>query len=239
MYCRIPMKLQEKTLLVFVGLLIVFLLVVSIFFSTIILASYNALEEKYVAKDLDQAKKKLNDELFILSSIVSDWGPWDDTVEFVNGNDTNYITSNLQSEGFDNINLNLIVITNTKGEVLFSGAYDLKNKVMVPVPAFFSGPLDPQDPLMNMSDPHTVTSGILMLQEDPILVVSQPVVRSDYTGPPQGVVIMGRYLNKEEISTLAEPTRPGLSFTRTDDPALSPVSYTHLRAHETDSYLVC
>ena len=223
------MKLQEKTLLVFVGLLIVFLLVVSIFFSTIILASYNALEEKYVAKDLDQAEKKLNDELFILSSIVSDWGPWDDTVEFVNGNDTNYITSNLQSEGFDNINLNLIVITNTKGEVLFSGAYDLKNKVMVPVPAFFSGPLDPQDPLMNMSDPRKVTSGILMLQEDPILVVSQPVVRSDYTGPPHGVVIMGRYLNKEEISRLAELTRPGLSFTRIDDPALSPDLVSRIR----------
>jgi len=216
------MKLQKKSLLVFVVLLIAVLIVISVFFSTILLASYSALEEQYVAKDLNQAVNKLNDELFTMSSIASDWGPWDDTVDFVNGNDPNYLNSNLKPYGFDNLNLNLIVLTNTKGEVLFSGAYDLKNKVMVPVPAFFSGQLDPKNPLMNMSDPHQITTGIVMLPDDPMLVVSQPIVHSDFSGPSQGVVIMGRYLNKEEIARLAELTRPNLTFTRIDDPALSP-----------------
>ncbi|MCX6700470.1 MAG: PAS domain S-box protein [Methanomicrobiales archaeon] len=216
------MKLQKKTLLVFVVLLISVLVVVSIFFSTILLASYSALEEQYIEKDLDQAVSKLDDELFSMSSIARDWGPWDDTVDFVNGNDPNYINSNLQPYGFDNLNLNLIVLTNTRGEILFSGAYDPGEKVMVPVPAFFSGQLDPKNPLMNMSDPHRVTSGILMLPNDPMLVVSQPILHSNFTGTPKGVVIMGRYLNRAEISKLAELTRPSLAFTRTDDPALSP-----------------
>jgi PAS domain S-box-containing protein len=215
------MKLQKKTLLFFVALLIVFLLAINIFFTTILLASYSALEEQYIEKDLNQAVNKLNDELFSMSSIASDWGPWDDTVDFVNGKDPNYLNSNLQPYGFDNLKLNLIVITNTKGQVLFSGTYDLKNKVMVPVPAYFSGPLDLKNPLMNMSDPHQITSGIVMLPDDPMLVVSQPIVHSDYSGPPQGVIIMGRYLNNAEISRLAELTQPSLTLTRIDDPALS------------------
>ncbi|MDO9325091.1 MAG: PAS domain S-box protein [Methanoregula sp.] len=215
------MKLQKKSLLVFVALLILVLIGISVFFSTVLLASYSALEEQYVEKDLDQAVNKLNDELFSMSSIVSDWGPWDDTVDFVNGNDPNYLNSNLQPYGFDNLNLNIIVITDTKGKILFSGAYDLQNKVMVAVPAYFSGPLDPKNPLMNQLDPHKVTLGILMLSDHPMLVVSQPIVHSDYSGPPRGVVIMGRYLNKEEISRLAELTQPSLSLTRIDDPALS------------------
>jgi PAS domain S-box-containing protein len=157
-----------------------------------------------------------------MSSIASDWGPWDDTVDFVNGKDPNYIKSNLQPYGFDNLNLNLIVITNTRGKVLFSGAYDLQSRVMVPVPEFFSGQLDLKNSLMNMSDPHQATTGILMLPEGPLLVVSQPIVHPDFSGPSQGVVIMGRYLNKEEIGRLAELTRPSLSFTRIEDPALSP-----------------
>ena len=220
--CAKLMKLQKKTLLVFVVLLISVLVVVSVFFSTILLASYSALEEQYIEKDLDQAVSKLEDELFSMSSIARDWGPWDDTVDFVNGNDPKYINSNLQPYGFDNLNLNLIVLTNTRGEILFSGAYDLGSKVMVPVPTFFSRQLDPKNPLMDMSDPHRVTSGILMLPENPMLVVSQPILYSNFTGSPQGVVIMGRYLNKAEISKLAELTRPSLAFTRTDDPALSP-----------------
>ncbi|MCX6698724.1 MAG: hypothetical protein NTV68_02160, partial [Methanomicrobiales archaeon] len=183
------MKLQKKTLLIFVILLISVLVVISVFFSTILLASYSALEVKYVEKDLDQAVKKLNDEYSTLSAIVSDWGPWDDTYNFVNGNDPEYIQSNLLIPGFDNLNLNLIVITNNKGEVVYSGAYDLVNKVMVPVPASVLAQLDLTHPLMNMSDPHHVTAGILMLPENPMIVASEPIVRSDFSGLPQGVVI--------------------------------------------------
>jgi PAS domain S-box-containing protein len=164
-----------------------------------------------------------------MSSIASDWGPWDDTVDFVNGNDPEYINSNLQSFGFDNLHLNLIVMTNTKGELLFSGAYDLQNKVMVPLPAFFSGQLDPNNPLMNMSDSHHINAGILMLPDAPMLVVSHPIVQSDFSGSPHGVVIMGRYLNKEEIARLAELTQPTLTLTRTDDPVLSPDLVSHIR----------
>jgi sensor domain CHASE-containing protein len=122
------MKLQKKSLLVFVILLIAVLIGISIFFSTVLLASYSALEEQYIAKDLNQAVNKLDDELFSMSLVISDWGPWDDTVEFVNGRDPNYLKSNLQPYAFDNLNLNLIVITGTKGEVIFSGAYDLKTR---------------------------------------------------------------------------------------------------------------
>jgi len=220
------MKLQKKSLLFFVFLLISVLVVMSIFFSTILLASYAALEEQYVAKDLNQAVNKLNDELFSMSAVVSDWGPWDDTVDFVNGKDPNYLNSNLQSYSFDNLNLNLIVITNTKGEVIFSGAYDLRNLGMVPVPALFSGKIDPENPLMNQSDPHQITSGIVMLPEGPMLVVSQPIVRSDFSGPVQGVVIMGRYLNREEIMRLAELTQPSLTL-----PGLTIRPYLPLYVH--------
>lgn len=216
------MKLQKKTLLIFVVLLISVLVVISIFFSTILLSSYSALEEKYIEKDLEQAVNKLNDEFSTLSAIVSDWGPWDDTYNFVNGNDPDYIKSNLLVPGFDNLNLNIIIITNNKGEIVFSGAYDLQNKVMVPVPSFARGPLDLTHPLMNMSDPHHITAGILLLPENPMVVASQPIVHSDFSGEPQGVVIMGRYLDKAEISRLAALTQPSLAFVRTDDPALSP-----------------
>ncbi|HWQ68112.1 MAG TPA: CHASE4 domain-containing protein [Methanospirillum sp.] len=214
------MNLQKKSVLVFALLLIGFLLIITLFFSTILLASYRTLEEGYIEKDLDQTVKKLNDELYTMSSIASDWGPWDDTVDFVNGKAPNYLNSNLRPYGFDNLNLNLIIITNTQGIPLFSGSYDLQKKVMIPVPDYFSGPIDLKNPLMNMSDPHQVTRGILLLPEDPILLVSQPIVHSDYSGPPQGVIIMGRYLNQEEISRLAALTRPSLTLTRIDDKRL-------------------
>ncbi|MDD1729088.1 MAG: PAS domain S-box protein [Methanospirillum sp.] len=216
------MRLQKVSILVFFTLLSVFLLIISLFFSTILLTSYRELEERYIENDLDQAVNKLNDELFTMSSIASDWGPWDDTVEFINGNDPNYLNSNLQPYGFDNLNLNIMAFANASGEIVFSGSYDLQNRVMIPVPGFFAERISHSNPLMNMSDFHHVTRGILMLPENPLLIVSQPIVYSNYTGPARGVVIMGRYLNEEEISRLATLTQPSLSLTRITDPSLSP-----------------
>lgn len=217
------MKIQTVSVLTLAVTLAVFLVVSSLFFYTILLASYSDLEKQYVLKDLDEAADKLYDELYTMSSIASDWGPWDDTVDFINGRDPNYLHSNLQPYGFDNLNLNIMAFANTRGDIIFSGLYDLQKKVMVPIPAYFSDHIDPAEPLMNMSDPRQVTTGILMLPENPLLVVSQPIVYSNYTGLPQGVVIMGRYLNSEEISRLAALSQPSLTFTRVSNPSL-PVS---------------
>ena len=216
------MKLQKVSVLTLAVTFIVFLVVTTLFFSTILLASYADLEERYIQKDLEEAVNKLHDELYTMSSIASDWGPWDDTVNFINGRDPDYLHSNLQPYGFDNLNLNIMAFANTSGDVIFSGSYDLNQRVMVPVPAFFSGHIDVADPLMNTSDPHHVTTGILMLPENPLLIVSQPIVYSNYTGPAQGVVMMGRYLSNEEIARLAALSQPSLSFTRITDPSRSP-----------------
>ena len=220
------MKIQTVSILTLAATLLVFLIVTSMFFSTILLASYSDLEKQYVQKDLDEAVDKLYDELYTMSSIASDWGPWDDTVEFINGRDPNYLHSNLQPYGFDNLNLNIMAFVNTQGEIIFSGSYDLQKKKMGPIPPFFTNHINPDNPLMNMSDPHQVTTGILMLPENPLLVVSQPIVHSNYTGSPQGAVIMGRYLNTEEISRLAMLTQPTLTFTRFSDFSLSHIYNT-------------
>ena len=48
---------------------------------------------------------------------------------------------------------------------------------------------------MNMTDPHHSVTGILVVDKNPLLVASQPVIHSDFSGTPDGVVIVGRYIS--------------------------------------------
>lgn|GEM_PF-1969767 len=229
------MDVQKISIGLFVAILSIFLILVSIFFSSVILTSYADLEKQYLEKDLLQTINKLNDELLNMASTASDWGPWDDTVHYVQGNDPQYKTSNLQPVTFENLNLNLIVFTNKTGDIVYAGAYDLQSDEMVSPPLLFSNRIDNTNPLMNMSDIYSVTKGIVMLPEGPLLVVSQPIVYSDYSGTAQGVVIMGRYLNVEEISRLRNLTRPSLTFKQIDDPSLSKELVSTIRKHRNQS----
>ncbi len=216
----ILMKLQQKTALIFIVLLIVLMSLVSIFSSMVILSSYMDLEQQYMANDLQLAVTRIDDEANTLSTIVSDWGPWDDTYHFAQGTKPDFIAANLAPETFENIRVNVIIITDRHGKIVYSGAYNLNSKMMVTVPEDLLNQLGPKDPLMNQSDPREGTHGLILLADYPMIVASRPIVRTDLSGDPQGVVIMGRYLDSMELSRLAQLTHPSLRFFRVDDPQL-------------------
>jgi|WetSurMetagenome_2_1015567.scaffolds.fasta_scaffold00450_17 PAS domain S-box-containing protein len=222
------MKLQETTALIFTGLLIALLVLVSVFSSIVILSNYSDLEQQYTAKDLQQAVTRVEDETNTLSAIVSDWGPWDDDYNFVQGNKPDFVITNLVPDTFNNLRVNVILIIDKNGRVVYSGAYNFSDNMMVPVPEDLISQLGPENPLMNTSDPRRDTRGIILLTEQPMIIASRPIVRTDFSGEPQGVVIMGRYLDDGEVSRLALLTLPTLRFFRVTDPALSPAILQNL-----------
>ena len=224
------MNLQQKTILVLLIVFIALIAIVGTFVSSILLSSYGSLENEYAAKDLNHTINYVGNEASGLAAITADWGPWDDTYEFANGSKPGFIGDNLGPETFSNLHLNLFLIVDPQGKILYAGAYDLRNKTMEPVPPVFSGPLDPKSPLMNMSDPTGSTAGFILLHDYPMAVASRPIVRSDYTGTPRGVVIVGRTLDPDEVRSLAAETQPGLRITRADDPSLSPGLVSRLNA---------
>jgi PAS domain S-box-containing protein len=224
------MKLQEKTSIILSILLIVIIVVISIFVSVVSMSSYNALEHKYALQDVDQALNRLHDDETSLSSIVADWGPWDDTYDFVNGNKPDYVSTNLFPEAYKNLGVDLVVITNRQGKIVYAGEYDDRNNTMASIPASLGQVLVPGNPLLSMADPHNATTGIVMLDGQPLIAASRPIVHTDYSGTPQGVVIMGRYLDDKEISYLSKLSKLNIHLAQVDDPGLPGSLLPSLRA---------
>jgi sensor domain CHASE-containing protein len=226
------MKLQEKTSLILVLLLILIIAVISVFVTVISLSSYSALEQNYMTRDLDQAVNKVTDESATLSSLASDWAPWDDTYDFVGGDKPDYVKNNLvpESAAYKNLGLNLIVMTNSDGDIVYAGAYDSHNDTMVSVPESVRQQVSLNSPLLAMANPRGATTGILMLPENPMIVASRPIVHTDFSGTPRGVVIMGRSLDSGETARLATLTYPSLQFIGLNDPTLPPSLLSDLQA---------
>ncbi len=216
------MKLQEKTSLILVILLILILTLIIIFVSVVSLSSYRALEHQYVLQDVEEAVNRLDGEYTAISAIATDWGQWDDTYAFVNGNLPDYVSSNLVPGIYNNLQINLIVMTNQRGDVVYAGAYDLRNHTMTPVPGTFGQYLERESPLLNIADPLKTTSGIMVLDGRPMIVASCPILHSDLTGTPQGVVIMGRYLDASAAALPGKPTRQTLRFIPVNDSVIPP-----------------
>ena len=151
-----------------------------------------------------------------MKTLTYDWAVWDDTYAFIENANQEYIKSNLVDGTFTTLNLNLMLFINTSGQMVYSKAFNLNNKEEVAVPQELLAYLTPGSYLVKRSDPQSVVSGIILLPENPMLIVSYPILTSEGEGPINGTLIVGRYLDADKINRLAEQTRLSLNIEHYD-----------------------
>jgi twitching motility protein PilJ len=195
------MKLRNKVLLIFslglIGLSVGFYTVSRI----LLLRSYATLEEDQTKRDVQRVLDYLDNELDTLNTQARDYAQWDDTYEFAANRNEDYVESNFPEDGSTTLylKLNLFAIVNSANQLVFTQGVDLNTETAVPLSQDFLTQFSAYLPLLNQTELNGSSQGIVTLSESPMLVASRPIVTSDAKGPVRGVVVMGRYLSKEEI----------------------------------------
>ncbi len=188
------MTLRKKTVLIISGTLCSLMLIVYTASYTIVLDSFIGLEEQDTRQHVERVLAVLSDDLTHLSSTVGDWAPWDDTYEFIEQANSDYVENNLMDATFTNLRLNVMLFLNSDGEFVFGKTFNLGEGVETPAPRDLYAHLAQTPLLLNRTDSQSGMQGILLLPEDVALAASQPILTSNYEGPMRGILIMGRYL---------------------------------------------
>jgi len=200
------MDLQKKTLVVLITFLILAVALTGIFVSAILLTNYQTLEKEYMTNDLVQTVSLLTNNEKALSAIAGDWAPWDDTYDFVAGERSDYVQRNINADVFANLHISFLIIANQTGGIVYAGSYDAANRTIVPVSPALISEIRPDSPLLTVHDSRADVTGIVMFPEGPALVTSHPIVRTDFSGPARGVVIMGQYIDSSGVQGMMGQT---------------------------------
>jgi hypothetical protein len=109
-------------------------LVVYVGAQLILVDNYEALEKQRAEMNVKRCLNALSNELAELDSTATDWAAWDDTYAFIQDANDNYLKSNLVSDTFVNLRLNMMVFINSTGNIVYGKAFDLQNMTETPVP---------------------------------------------------------------------------------------------------------
>lgn len=213
------MDIREKTLLGLIAIFAVVTIILLILSQTIFLDSYRAIEAKDVTDDIGMINANINNEFTSLKSSSSDWGPWDDTYEFVGGNNPAYVKDNLAKNTYESLHLNFIIITDTRGTILYGQSYNFTDRSFGPLPADLVVETTKESSSLRPADTSKI-SGFLVLPTTMAMAASNPILHSDLSGPPAGTLIMGRYLDDAEIQIIGLPYE--------SPPSIYPVTSTDL-----------
>lgn len=211
------MSLRIKTLII-TGVLVLGILVVMYMLSqTVLLTTFEELEAREMRQNAERLKTALDDNLAILGSNNQDYARWDESYAFVEDLNAEFRDVELSDEIVANLNINLLVYTDTSGKIVFTKAVDIQNAVSVPPPASLDDYLPSSSPLFNQAEGEEGVTGMLDLPEGIMLISSRPVVDSLATQPSRGFLLMGRFLDDNELATLSSGLRLPISLRRAAD----------------------
>jgi diguanylate cyclase (GGDEF)-like protein/PAS domain S-box-containing protein len=172
-----------------------------------LLRSFISIEEEGTRKNVQRVLDALSGDINAFQRVANDYATWDDSYEFIRNTNRRYISANLIDTTFINLKLNLIAYYDTAGRLVFSKAFDLHSSKPTSVPELFSRALPPDSPfLMSASGATPHRGNLIILPQGPMLIVANPILPSNKKGPGRGFLIMGRYLDADEIGDIARTT---------------------------------
>ncbi|MBM2824427.1 MAG: domain S-box protein [Dehalococcoidales bacterium] len=211
------MSLQSKAILIICVALIAVVTAIYTTSRLILVGGLLRIERYETEKSTQRVLGILSETVSELEATNADWAVWDDTYAFIESASDEYIRVNLVDSSFIHNKLNLMLFVNSSGRVVFGKGFDLDNGKEVPLSAQLLDNASRTYLLGNGSDAKSDISGIVLLNEGPMMIASQPILKSDSTGPSRGMLIFGHYLDSTELSHLAQLTLSNITLVRTDD----------------------
>ena len=204
------MDVSKKLLIVIYTMFALLTLLLIVAAHTILLSSFLDLETRDTIKNTDKIEQAIAWEALSIDRTARDWAYWDDTYDFVNTLNPEFINSSLDGDTLYDLDLNVMLFVNNSGVVVHSLSVDLINGTNVPVPTGILEGIDSELLTTRKNIDHI--QGVILLDKGPMLIVGRPIRANLEGGPSAGTLLLGKYIDSSYIASLEERTQSSLSL---------------------------
>jgi len=238
-------SIRKKAIIIMCGCLLLVLTLGYVATQFVLMPSYLALEDQMARENVTRVLNALRGEIDNLDKYVTIYAWSDDAGNFIRTLNHEYVLTNLQDTNFMQIRINAVVFTNVRDQVVYSTEYQAEYGEEIALPGLFNASVlsdSIQSYAISLSTRMNASlqagiSGLVILPEGPMLVSVRHILPSNRTGPVEGNLLMGRYLDSLELATLEQLTHASLTLHRPDDPAIPSSLFTVRKGSDGESVL--
>ena len=209
------MRIRWKTLLITSSIILVLTLSFYFILENALLQRVSVDEKKIAEEDLVRLKMTISSQTENLASKAADWSHWDDSYQFVEDNNTQYIETNLVPQAFSDLKVNLMIFIDNSGSIVFGKSYFLDNLTEIPIEqtTYQSVILE----VLKQKASDNQLSGFVKINEGIMLVVAGPILKSNYEGPERGILVFGILFDESKITELSTVVGLPIKWCPTDE----------------------
>ncbi|WP_069999974.1 HD domain-containing phosphohydrolase [Cellulosilyticum sp. I15G10I2] len=206
------MKIGYKTFIIAaVSTLLVVLLTYFVFHISYF-GYINTNQEQQIKRSFEVIDHMLYNERDILRSTLIDWAYWDDTYDFINTNNTQYIDSNLDHSTLEALKLRMMIFLNTKGDIVHNINLNLQSDVVHSITNKLLYQEKSLQKIQSNTDIHSTKLGILLVKDQTFLVGISPITDSSRQALTNGYLIMVREIDEKLLGYIRNVTGVSLKF---------------------------
>lgn len=184
------MKLKRKLLLIVLLTAILSLFAMIILSNSIMIKNYYNLEKSVYDLEYNRIIEMINTEINHSSTILNDWAKWDDTYNFIESRNQDYIKSNITISTFQNLEIDFILLMDSNNQLVFYSEYDqVKNQVMY----------NQSSSIVKFSKMADLGSTLFYINDKPTIISKETVTDSNLMKPSNGTIIFGNYVDRNEF----------------------------------------
>jgi PAS domain S-box-containing protein len=159
------------------------------------LRNINEFERVEVQQDTQRLLNVISFELDHLKLHNAEYSEWDDTYQFASDRNDSYRQNNLLTEAQGNEWLSAIHILDRNGDIIWGCYIDHESDEIKEFDPVFAEFVKSQPSIHKPMPPRDSIEGLLMSPRGPMLYSVQPIVTSNGSGPPNGILAMGAVLD--------------------------------------------
>ena len=200
------MSIRLQMALLLIALSTVFLGTTWMMHALVMAPAFTKLEQDAAHTDAERCVEAIRNDIENLSNLANDWGAWDDTWRYVQGQNPSFVETNLMDETFTNTSTEFLCVLDRNNDVVWADCFDPVASVHHDETELLALVKSPQNGLCRFENNDASVSGIVLTELGPMLIASRPVIPTNREGEIMGTLIVGRFLNDARQRSLSERT---------------------------------
>lgn len=141
-----------------------------------------------------------------------DWGDWADIYRFMQDHDLAHVTENFTPAAIKEINVNLVMIADIRGNIVYSSVTDLKTGQPIPLAFARSSALPADFPWRRQLGGLGMLKGLLQTEHGILLLAGGPILDGNGHGPVRGMLLLGRFLTAAEVTQIGAQAQASVAL---------------------------
>ncbi|PKO04522.1 MAG: hypothetical protein CVU41_16460 [Chloroflexi bacterium HGW-Chloroflexi-3] len=201
------MSLRRTTIITVFLTFLLLVVVLTISLQMVFSRHFQYEESQQNILNMQRVQAAFDNNFILLNYLAEEWANLPEIRTFINEESEEFLQRHIQADVLQELNLDAMLILDSDGESFYGGVYDFENEMFVIFDQGTDADIKEVFQVEDSESQNTNRLGIMVVDNQPLMMVSKTIFTDERKTQIRGQVILGRFFDEADIQSLARQVK--------------------------------